>query len=162
MKISRDWFTPLTMGSFFLLSVTGVLMFFHLESGMNKLAHQWLSWLLLVAVVTHVVSNGAAFKRHWTVRRAQWILLVMAILTALTFLPGPAKKPNPQRLAVKTLESAKLSQVAELKGYSLEEMQGHLRKQGIAVSDHDLTLKEVSAETRIDLQTVLIETLSMP
>jgi Domain of unknown function (DUF4405) len=161
MKISRDWFTPLTMGSFFLLSVTGVLMFFHLESGMNKLAHQWLSWLLLAAVITHVVSNGAAFKRHWTVRRTQWIFLAMAILTALTFLPGPAKNPNPQKLAVKTLESARLSQVADLKGHSLQEMQGHLRKQGIVVPDQDLTLKDISKETGIDLQTVLSKSLSM-
>lgn len=36
----REWATPLTIGSFLLIAVTGVLMFFHLDSGLNKLAHE--------------------------------------------------------------------------------------------------------------------------
>jgi hypothetical protein len=52
--------------------------------------------------------------------------------------------------------------VADLKGHSLQEMQGHLRKQGMVVPDQDLTLKDISKETGIDLQTVLSKTLSMP
>ena len=42
MKISREWATPLTIGAFGLMSVTGMLMFFHLDTGFNKLAHEWL------------------------------------------------------------------------------------------------------------------------
>ena len=162
MKLSREWFTPLTMGSFFLLAVTGVLMFFHLDSGMNKLAHQWLSWLLLAAVVAHATSNGFAFKRHLTVRRAQWILVGMALLTALTFLPGPAKKPNAQKLAVKVFEEATLRQVAGLKGRTIEQMQAHLRAQGVTVQDEDVSLKTLARHSNTDLQIVLVQALSIP
>jgi len=162
MKFSREWFTPLTMGSFLLLAVTGVLMFFHLDSGMNKLAHQWLSWLLLAAVLAHAISNGVAFKRCFSVRRAQWILAGMALLTALTFLPGPAKKPNPAKMAVKTLEEATLGQVASLKGRTLAQMQTHLRAQGIPVQDQDGSLSAVARSARTETQTVLVQALSIP
>ena len=42
MKLSRDWATPLTAGAFIVLAVTGLLMFFHLDRGLNHLAHEWL------------------------------------------------------------------------------------------------------------------------
>ena len=35
------------MGAFTLSAVTGVLMFFHLDSGLNKAAHEWLSWAMV-------------------------------------------------------------------------------------------------------------------
>lgn len=44
MTISRNWATPLTIGSFLLMAVTGLLMFFHLDTGLNKAAHEWLGW----------------------------------------------------------------------------------------------------------------------
>ena len=34
----RPWITPLVMGSFALSAVTGVLMIFHLDTGLNKTA----------------------------------------------------------------------------------------------------------------------------
>ena len=45
MKVSRDWATPVTIGSFGLMAITGLLMFFHLDSGLNKTAHEWLAGL---------------------------------------------------------------------------------------------------------------------
>lgn len=41
MSSLRKWATPLTIGSFLLMGVTGILMFFHLDIGLNKLAHEW-------------------------------------------------------------------------------------------------------------------------
>jgi len=41
----RTWATPLTISAFLLMSVTGVLMFFHIEGGLTTVAHQWCSWL---------------------------------------------------------------------------------------------------------------------
>ena len=59
MKLQRDWITPITMGAFGLLAVTGVLMFFHLDSGLNEAAHEWLSWVLLGGVALHAAKRTA-------------------------------------------------------------------------------------------------------
>lgn len=42
MALKRQWVTPLMAGSFILMATTGILMFFHLDSGLNKTAHEWL------------------------------------------------------------------------------------------------------------------------
>ena len=57
MSIKREWATPITIGAFLLSAVTGVLLFFHLDSGLNKLAHEWLSWVLLAAVAFDVYNK---------------------------------------------------------------------------------------------------------
>jgi cytochrome b561 len=53
MKIAREWATPLTIGSFGLMATTGILMFFHLDSGLNKTAHEWLGWVMVAVVAAH-------------------------------------------------------------------------------------------------------------
>lgn len=40
--MNREIATPLTIGIFLIMSVTGILMFFHWDTGFNKLAHEWL------------------------------------------------------------------------------------------------------------------------
>jgi hypothetical protein len=52
-EMKREWVTPLMIGAFILVTATGVLMFFHLDRGFNKFAHEWLSGLLLVGVALH-------------------------------------------------------------------------------------------------------------
>ena len=39
----RKWATPLTIGAFFLMAATGILMFFHIDRGIISGAHEWLS-----------------------------------------------------------------------------------------------------------------------
>jgi cytochrome b561 len=62
----REWATPLTIGSFLVIAVTGVLMFFHLDSGLNKLAHEWLAWAMLAAVGLHAAVHFKSFSRYFT------------------------------------------------------------------------------------------------
>ena len=68
MNVQRSWATPIAAGAFLLSAVTGVLIFFHVDSGLNKAAHEWLSWLLLGGVVLHVLANLGGFKRHFATR----------------------------------------------------------------------------------------------
>ena len=64
MQISREWATPLTIGTFLIMATTGILMFFHLDRGLNKEAHEWLGWAMVAGVGTHVVANLSSFKRY--------------------------------------------------------------------------------------------------
>lgn len=53
IKVSREWATPVTVGVFVVMAATGLLMFFHLDIGLNKAAHEWLGWLMVAAVAAH-------------------------------------------------------------------------------------------------------------
>ena len=95
MNVQRSWATPIAAGAFLLSAVTGVLIFFHVDSGLNKAAHEWLSWLLLGGVVLHVLANLGGFKRHFATRGGLAVMGAFALVLALSFIaPAAELSPN--------------------------------------------------------------------
>ena len=135
MKLSRDWFTPLTTGAFVLLAVTGVLLFFHLDMGLNKVAHEWLSWVLLVAAAGHVATNFGALKRHLAGTRGRAIIGAFALLLGLSFVPLGGNAEPPFAGVVHALARAPLPVVAQVAGVSEPVLHKRLLAAGVGVED---------------------------
>lgn len=94
MKLDREWITPITAGAFVLLGVTGILMFFHLDTGLNKLAHEWLGWVLLAAVALHLTLNFKGLKRQLSQPRGQILAGLFVLVLGLSFLPLGGNAPG--------------------------------------------------------------------
>jgi hypothetical protein len=146
MKVStqRPWITPAVIGSFALLSVTGILMFFHLDSGFNKLAHEWLSWIFVIVVVLHVLLNIAAFKRYFKTGVGRWVVIGFALLLAASFvnLGGGDSKP-PFVAPIQMMAAAPLSAVAPVAGVDLAAITARLAAQGIRVERPDQSIRDL-------------------
>ncbi|MBL0150870.1 MAG: hypothetical protein IPP87_20220 [Ideonella sp.] len=71
------------------MAITGLLMFFHLDSGLNKTAHEWLGWLMVVAgVAAHAFANWLAFKRYFlSSKLGRGILAASVLVIGLSFVP---------------------------------------------------------------------------
>ena len=132
MRIQREWATPLTAGAFGLLAVTGVLMFFHLDTGLNKAAHEWLGWVLLAGVGLHLASNFMAFQRYLRMPRPRAVLAGFVLLLGLSFLPlGGAGGEPPFVAPLATLAAAPLSVLAAVAGSSPDDMARRLAAAGL-------------------------------
>ena len=132
MPIQREWATPLTAGAFGLLAVTGVLMFFHLDTGLNKAAHEWLGWVLLAGVGLHLASNFMAFQRYLRMPRPRAVLAGFALLLGLSFLPlGGAGGEPPFVAPLATLAAAPLPVLAAVAGTSPDDMARRLATAGL-------------------------------
>ncbi|MBQ0932189.1 DUF4405 domain-containing protein [Ideonella sp. 4Y16] len=144
MKISREWATPLTIGSFALMAVTGVLMFFHLDSGLNKTAHEWLGWLMVAGVAAHAAANWLGFKRYFlNSGTGRAIMAVSVLVLAGSFAPPPGASEgggSPPQLAIRAITQAPLAQLAPLTGRPVEQLQADLAAAGIAVEGPQATL----------------------
>lgn len=113
----RTWATPLTMGFFLLLAVTGVAMFFHIETPLNKLLHEWLGWALLAAVGAHLWLNRRPLSAYLKRPMALTIMgAAIVILLASFMLPTPGAGPVPVRAALGSLAQAPISTLASLAG----------------------------------------------
>ena len=138
----RPWITPLVIGSFVLIAVTGVLMFFHLDQGMNKLAHEWLSWLMLAGVGLHVLLNLPAFKRYLSQKTARMVIGVLALVLGLSFVSLPGAKKQPSYAApVHALAQTPLPVLAQVLGKSTEALKADLTQAGVAVDSDEQTLQ---------------------
>jgi len=140
---ARQWATPLVMASFAFMAGTGVLMFFHWQSPLQKELHEWLGWALVAAVVVHVLSNLPAFKRHFAGQRLAAVLLVAValVVAGTSFVRPPAGQGGSvSAVAVQALAKAPLRTLAEVFGLSVADARQALAGAGLDLAQDDATL----------------------
>lgn len=145
MNIERQWVTPIAAGAFLLSAVTGVLIFFHLDSGLNKVAHEWLSWVLLGGVGLHVAANFGGLKRHLTSKRGAGLVGLFAVLLGLSFVvPAAPKKEPPFMASVQALSNAPISTLALVAKRSPQEVRATLAAEGFSAVSDEQSLGELA------------------
>ncbi len=153
MKLQRDWVTPITMGAFGLLAVTGVLMFFHLDSALNSAAHEWLSWVLLGAVALHAAVNWPGLKRHLAGWRGRGALALFAVVLAGSFLPLGGGSEPPFVAPLRALADAPLPVLAQVAKVPPQELRARLQRAGVTpTSDADTVHALVGDDTRAQVR----------
>lgn len=144
MAIQREWATPMAAGAFLLSAATGVLIFFHADSGLNKFVHEWLSWILLAGVAFHVIANFGAFKRHLLNRRGQWLIGVFALVFLLSFISPGGKNEPPFAPPVRALAAVPLTTLAQVARISPEELRARLVKAGVQPTSDQQNVSELA------------------
>lgn len=148
MTVQREWVTPIAAGAFLLSAVTGVLIFFHSDSGLNKVAHEWLSWVLLGSVALHIAANFRGFQHHLAARRGQLLIGAFAVLLALSFA-GPGREAGrggepPFAPPVRALSAAPLATLAEVAQLTPEQLKERLSAAGLEVSSDQQSLSDLT------------------
>ncbi len=158
----RAWAGPLTIGSFAVVGVTGILMFFKASFGLMKLAHEWLSLCLVLGVVAHIVLNWKPFVAYFRKPAGASIMAVFLVAGVLSSIPAllPARGQVPRGGAFHTqaytaLERSSLSAAALVANKSPESLADSLRAKGIRVRDPQQTLPEIAAENNLSNMVLL-------
>lgn len=134
MQTLRKWATPLTVGSFLIMGVTGALMFFHLDSGLNKVVHEWAGWAMLAGVAAHLVLNWRAFMAYFKRPLAAGIMGIGALALAVSFLPLGDGGGSPVPVVMGALGKAPVEQVMALGGKTPAQGFAALAEAGIVVA----------------------------
>jgi hypothetical protein len=144
MNLQRNWVTPVTAGAFLLSAVTGVLIFFHVDSGANKFVHEWLSWVLLGGALLHTTANFAGFKAHLSSRRGQALVGIFVVALALSFIPlGGGKSEPPFMAPVRALGESNMTTLAQVAQVTPVQLCERLAKAGVQASSDQQTLAEL-------------------
>jgi len=147
MNIKRDWATPLTVGAFLLMATTGILMFFHLDTGLNNEAHEWLGWVMVAGVAFHVVSNWRAFTGHLNKGVGRSLIAVFILVLALSFIPAGGDKDDgdgpPFMAPVKALAKLPISTLAVVAQTTPEQLRERLQKAGYQISSSEQSVSEL-------------------
>jgi len=145
MKMTREWITPITTGAFLLTAVTGVLLFFHADTGLNKAVHEWLSWVFLIGAILHLILNFGPFKKYLSQRKGQILLGGFILLLALSFIPiqGGHKHGSPFAAPIKALAGAPLTTLAEVARTTPDQLRAQLSDAGLTVTSDKQSISEL-------------------
>ncbi len=157
--MTRDWITPITTGAFLLTAVTGVLLFFHAATGLNKVVHEWLSWIFLIGAVVHLALNFAPFKKYLSQRKGQVLLGSSVLLLALSFIPvDGGHHDSPFAPPINALAHTSLTTLAQVAGTSPDQLRERLSSKGITVDSYQQSISELIGDDFRD-QVHLLEEL---
>ena len=157
LSTQRPWITPVVIGAFLLSAVTGVLMFFHLDSGLNKTAHEWLSWAMVIGVSLHVLLHMPAFKRYFSQTPGRFVMGAFALVLALSFIPAGGSAGSEPGFAppVRALAKAPITVLAQVAGTSTDDVRAKLQAQGLTVtSDQQSVADLVGPDLRKQIGTI--------
>lgn len=152
MRPQREWITPLTLASFVVMAITGLLMFFHLQTPLQGTVHEWAGWLLVLLVLLHGWVHWLPLQRYFQSgrRRAGGLLTLAVALTVLTGVlrpSGPGAEPPPA-LAIRAIAQAPLTTAAPLFGKSPAQARQDLAAAGIVLDDERQSLASVVGDDR--------------
>lgn len=145
----RQIATPLTIGGFILMAVTGVLMFFHKETGFNKPAHEWFSWAFLTGALLHIYLNFGTFKKYFRPSIGLGIIVILTgVLSASFFLQGEKKGKSSVRTLISKVEDAPISTLAILTKTDAATIIKSLNDNGFKAQSENQSLNEIVGKDR--------------
>lgn len=124
-------------------------MFFHLNVGMIKLAHEWMSWLFVIGAVAHIRVNWKAFLGYFRTRWGAAIIAVVVLLGAISFLPVGGQRGRPPFLEImEAMEQSSVEVVAQVLKRDPQSLIQQLQTQGIQIHQPTQTLAEIAVQNQ--------------
>ncbi len=83
----KQWLSPFAATAFFAVSITGVLLLFHMKSGGVYQIHKWGGLLFILAGLLHIMANWRIFASYFKRKTAfSGILAAVAGIALLVVL----------------------------------------------------------------------------
>lgn len=145
MKHLRAYATPLTIGTFLIMGATGILLFFHTNTTLNKVVHEYVGLVMVAAVILHVVLNWRAFQTYFKRPVALTLMGASAVILAASFvsLGEETGGTRPDMVVLQMVSSASLTDLAPIMGTDAADLVARLAEQGVTATP-DQTLIDLS------------------
>ena len=142
----KSWATPLIIATFLISGVTGLLLFFHVEGGLVKPVHEWLSWALIAGALLHTAAHWRGFTNYFK-KKPSLAFIAAGALVAVGSFTAPVKggHGNPFMKAGKALAAAPVGAVAPIANLTPAQAVEKLAQRGIRVADPSQTVKGIAA-----------------
>lgn len=159
--IMNRYATPFTTGLFLISLISGIAIFFHWGDAYFRGMHEWLSMVLIVPFVFHVVKNWrpmlSYLKRGWLI----WPLAVCAIAglafawPALTASGSAPTGGNPAMALIRLVSAGTIEQIAPLAKKSPDQLAEALKAKGFKVESNTATLADIATASGKEVRDAL-------
>lgn len=146
----RAWATPLVVGAFLLMAVTGVLMFFHVNTGLAKGMHEWAGLVMVTGGIAHLWLNWRAFTTYLKRPVGAAIMGLGAVALGVSFLSlGGVGGPGEAIAGVmQSVGNAPVSVLAQLSGKTADDVVATLSGLGLTGATADSTVSALTGGDR--------------
>lgn len=125
--------TSLTISSFAVISITGVMMYFHILDQLTKHLHETLGLLFVAVALIHIYKNFSATKKYFT-NKLFIISSAVIMLISLGFVSKglfQTTEQNPKTVIINSLLNTNIENSVNVLGKDYQIVQQELSKNGI-------------------------------
>ncbi len=147
----RGWATPVTIGAFALSAITGIMLFFKMQLGLIKPVHEWLSWLLVIGALFHLIANRHVLIKYISRPLGKSILIFFLLLLCVSMVPfGNQQREHPLKRISSGVMHSPLSVVAQIASHKPDEAMNLLSVKGIHIENADQTIQDIAVKNGKD------------
>ncbi|WP_461535089.1 DUF4405 domain-containing protein [Spongorhabdus nitratireducens] len=165
MKKVKLLITPLTVASFIIVAVTGVMMFFKLRAGIITPAHEWLGIVFVVMGILHMLLlHKNSMKKHLSKPGSAAVIVAGLLITVLSVsIPGRGASGMPPFLkAENIMYEADLNTLPPLFELSDQEFMQKLAASGLTVLESDTSLQSIAIHNNLTRKEIMARVTSIP
>jgi len=134
MKLNRNYVTPFISLVFFIVGISGLLMFFHLFDGYTEMLHEVFGLFFVLCAIFHIILNWNALKFHF--KKGVFLPAMLGVLTISTILIVSERIYPPVDLQIMNrIVKAPVKDVFKVLGVDYNEAKMKLKEIGISVDE---------------------------
>jgi len=141
---AKRYVSIILTGIFLVVSITGVLMFFMIESHSMNSVHAWLGMAMVIIGVYHLIKNFTPFKSYLKYKSSSIILILVLSLSTWYALPEDEQLVSPKKNIMKAVFMQPISTVSVFFKKDITKTIAHLRSKGLKVKDETQSLMEIA------------------
>jgi hypothetical protein len=142
-KYFRPWATPIVIGSYFLMMITGILMFFHLDVGINKIIHEWFGWFLIIGGIAHLLMHLNSLIKYLK-KPISVSLIAIFIIVLVTSFFIEKRSTNPVKNVMMAVNKAPISSLIAISGNSEIEVLENLKSNGFIITNNQENVDSIA------------------
>ena len=139
---------------FLVVSVTGVLMFFMIESHAMNSVHAWLGMGMVTIGIYHLIKNFTPFKSYLKYKSSVVVLITILILSTWYALPEDQQLVSPKKEIMKAVFVQPISTVSLFFKKDVQKTIAYLRSKDIEVKDESQSLMQIAKQNNKEVKEV--------
>lgn len=151
MKHIRSIALPIITGSFLLVAITGIILFFNVDIGISREVHIFLAWTTVTGFVLYIISYFSLLKKlvrlHMREVHALVYVSVFALLISssvfINVVNGGGNNFN-SSIFLKKFREATISEIAPILDKTPEQLSIELQRKGYILADPNLTVTQIA------------------
>lgn len=153
MKLNRDYVTPFISLVFFVVGLSGLLMFFHLFDGYTEVVHEFLGVFFVVCAVFHIILNWRGLRVHF--KKGVFIPALLGILgISVILIIGESMYPPVDTIIINKIVKAPIDNAFKALEVDYSEAVKRLETNGISI-DGATTIESIWINNNTDPEEVI-------
>jgi hypothetical protein len=132
MKLNRNYVTPFITLVFFVVGLSGLLMFFHLFDGYTEIVHEYLGVFFVICAVFHIILNWKGLRVHF--KKGVFLPTALSVLAiSIFFIISQRLNPPIDTVLINKIVKAPIIDAFKVLDINYDRASERLKKNGISI-----------------------------